>query len=82
MAKTPHDDVFRLAPKRQQSRADITDATVRAILTEENAERTALTRKRARPASRWKPTSPPRRRRSAAARVAPNARHAGPAILR
>jgi hypothetical protein len=45
MADETHDDVFRLKPKPAQSKADITDETVRALLKEEAEERAARTQK-------------------------------------
>ena len=45
MANDKHDDVFKLKPKSPQSKADITDETVRALLKEEAEERTAQTQK-------------------------------------
>ena len=45
MANDKHDDVFKLKPKSPQSKADITDETVRALLKEEAEERAAQTQK-------------------------------------
>jgi hypothetical protein len=45
MARRTEDDVFKLKPKNPQTRAEITDSTVRVILKEEADERTSLTRK-------------------------------------
>ena len=45
MGETRHDDVFKVKPKTPHTRAELTDATARAILKEEADERTARTRK-------------------------------------
>lgn len=45
MTKTQAEDVFPIAPKKPQSKTEITDAVARAIIEEEVGERVALTAK-------------------------------------
>lgn len=45
MSRSEYDKLFAAKPERPKTREEITDSTARAILKEEEDERTALTRK-------------------------------------